>query len=92
MDRQVGYIPEATTSPIGPGLPAIPPRSDGTFTIGPVRAGAYILAAVAGLSMTRLLDPSARAEVAERIAKAGERIILVENEKHSIDLRIAKLQ
>jgi len=40
----------------------------------------------------RLLDPSARAEVVERIAKAGERIILVENEKHSIDLRIAKLQ
>jgi len=40
----------------------------------------------------RLLDPSARAEVVERIAKAGERIILVENETHSIDLRIAKLQ
>jgi protocatechuate 3,4-dioxygenase beta subunit len=75
-----------------PGMPAIPTKSDGTFTIGPVRAGEYIVAAVAGMSMTKLLDPSARAEVAERIAKAGERIILVENEKQSIDLRIAKLQ
>jgi Carboxypeptidase regulatory-like domain len=75
-----------------PGLPAIPPRSDGTFTIGPVRAGEYILAAVTGLSITKLLDPSVRAEFAERIQKAGERIILVENEKHSIDLRITKLQ
>ena len=75
-----------------PGLPAIPTKSDGTFIIGPVRAGEYIVAAVTGMSMTKLLDPSARAEVAERIAKVGERIILVENEKHSIDLRIAKLQ
>ena len=75
-----------------PGLPAIPTKSDGTFTIGPVRAGEYIVAAVTGMSMTKLLEPSARAEVAERIAKAGERITLVENGKHSIDLRIAKLQ
>ena len=75
-----------------PGLPAIPPKADGTFTIGPLRAGEYIVAAVTGLSMTKLFEPSARAEIAERIANAGERIILVENEKHSIDLRITKLQ
>jgi Carboxypeptidase regulatory-like domain len=75
-----------------PGLPAIPPKADGTFTIGPLRAGEYIVAAVTGMSMTKLFEPSARAEIAERIAKAGERIILVENEKHSIDLRITKLQ
>ena len=75
-----------------PGLPAITPKADGTFTIGPLRAGEYIVAAVIGMSMTKLFDPSARAEVAERIAKAGERIILRENEKRSIDLRITKLQ
>jgi hypothetical protein len=57
-----------------------------------VRAGEYIVAAVTGLSMTKLFEPSARAEVAERIAKAGERISLAENEKRSIDLRITKLQ
>ncbi len=75
-----------------PGTPAITPKADGTFTIGPVRAGEYVIAAVTGLSMARLFEPSARAEIAERIAKGGERIVLVENDKHSIDLRITKLQ
>ena len=75
-----------------PGTPAIAPRSDGTFTIGPVRAGEYVVAAVTGMSMARLFDPSARAEIAERIVRAGERIVLVENDKHSVDLRITKLQ
>jgi Carboxypeptidase regulatory-like domain len=75
-----------------PGTPAITPKADGTFTIGPVRAGEYVIAAVTGMSMPRLFDPSARAEIAERIAKGGERIVLVENDKHSIDLRITKLQ
>jgi protocatechuate 3,4-dioxygenase beta subunit len=75
-----------------PGTPAIAPKADGTFTIGPVRAGEYIVAAVTGLSMARLFEPSARAETAERIIRAGERIVLVENDKHSVDLRITKLQ
>ena len=75
-----------------PGLAAIPPKADGTFTIGPVRAGEYIVAAVTGMSSAKLFEPSARAEIAARLAKAGERIILVENEKYSIDLRITKLQ
>jgi hypothetical protein len=74
-----------------PGSPTISPKADGTFSIGPVRAGEYVVAAVAGLSMASLFEPSARAEIAERIVKAGERIVLVENDKHSIDLRIAKL-
>ena len=42
--------------------------------------------------MARMLEPSARAEIAERIIRAGERIVLVENDKHSVDLRITKLQ
>jgi len=75
-----------------PGTPTITPKADGTFTIGPVRAGEYVVAAVTGMSMARLFEPSARAEIAERIAKGGERIVLVENDKHSIDLRITKLQ
>jgi len=75
-----------------PGWPAMPTKADGTFTIGPVRAGEYIVAAVAGMSMMKLFEPSARAEFAERMSKAGEHIILVENEKHSIDLRLVKLQ
>jgi hypothetical protein len=75
-----------------PGMPAITPKADGTFTIGPVRTGEYVIAAVTGMSMARLFDPSARAEIAERIAKGGERIVLVETDKHSIDLRVTKLQ
>ncbi len=75
-----------------PGLPTITPRADGTFSIGPVRAGEYIVAAVIGVSMMKLFEPSATVEFAERIAKTGERVILVENEKRSIDLRITKLQ
>jgi hypothetical protein len=75
-----------------PGTPTITPKADGTFTIGPVRAGEYVVAAVTGMSMARLFEPSARAEIAERIAKGGERIVLVENDKHSIELRITKLQ
>ena len=51
-----------------------------------------LVAVVTGMSMTKLLVPSARAEVAERIAKAGQRIVRVKTQKHSIDLRIAKLQ
>jgi hypothetical protein len=70
-----------------PGTPAITPKADGTFTIGPVRAGEYVIAAVTGMSMASLFEPSARAEIAERIAKGGERLVLVENDKHSIDLR-----
>ena len=75
-----------------PGTPAITPKSDGTFTIGPVRAGEYVVAAVTGLPMSRLFEPSARAEIADRIVKAGERIVLIANDKHSIDLRITKLR
>jgi protocatechuate 3,4-dioxygenase beta subunit len=75
-----------------PGTPTIPLKADGTFTIGPVRAGEYVVAAVIGLSTTRLFEPSARAQIAELIAKAGERIVLAENDKHSIELRITKLR
>ena len=75
-----------------PGTPAITPKTDGTFTIGPVRAGEYVVAAVTGISMAKLFDPAARAEIAERLVRAGERIILVENDRRVVDLRIAKLQ
>ena len=74
-----------------PGTPMITPKADGTFTIGPVRPGDYVVAAVTGISMTRLFEPTAKADIAARIAKAGERIVLVEDDKHSIDLRITKL-
>jgi protocatechuate 3,4-dioxygenase beta subunit len=75
-----------------PGSPLITPKSDGTFTIGPVRAGEYIVAAAIGISTQKLLDPAVRADIAERLAKAGERIVLVENDKRSVDVRITKLQ
>ena len=51
-----------------PGTPAITPKTDGTFTIGPVRAGEYVVAAVTGISMAKLFDLAARAEIAERIS------------------------
>ena len=75
-----------------PGTPAIPPKADGTFTFGPVRPGEYVIAAVTGVSMASLFDPSTRAEIAGRIIKAAERIHLIENDRHSVELRITKLQ
>jgi hypothetical protein len=72
--------------------PIIPASTDGTFTIGPVRTGEYIVAGAIGISVRKFENPATRAEVAEQIAKIGERIILVENDKRSIDVRIVKLQ
>jgi hypothetical protein len=44
--------------------PPMPPNADGTFTIGPVRAGEYIVAAITGMSMrnysTRPHGPTSR--------------------------------
>ena len=63
-------------------------KSDGTFTLGPVRAGEYVIAAGAVESPTSLSFPDG--DDLEPIAQSGERITLAEGEKRQIDVRLAK--
>jgi hypothetical protein len=65
-------------------------KSDGSFTLRPVRAGEYVIAAAISESPTFIPFPTG--EALERVAEAGERIVLVENEKREIDLRVVKPQ
>ena len=64
------------------------PKTDGAFTLGPVRQGEYVVLAASGEAMMHLSYPDG--ESLERFVHEGERIILVENEKRSIDLRVVK--
>ena len=63
-------------------------KAEGTFSLAPVRAGEYIIVALSGNAMMSLAfeDP----EKLERAASLGDRIVLVENEKREIDLRVVK--
>jgi protocatechuate 3,4-dioxygenase beta subunit len=68
----------------------IPKPSDGSFRLSPVRAGEYMIVAVAADEVPPWLgnDPSSL----ERLAKVAERITLVENDQRTIDLRVARIQ
>ena len=65
-------------------------KADGMFSLGPVRAGEYIIVALSGNALASVVseDP----DKVERAASLGERIVLVENEKREIDLRVVKPQ
>jgi hypothetical protein len=65
-------------------------KSDGSFTLRPVRAGEYVIAAAISESPMFLAFPGG--EALERLAQVGERIVLAENEKREIDLRVVKPQ
>jgi protocatechuate 3,4-dioxygenase beta subunit len=71
------------------GVAGAMPKADGSFQLGPVRAGEYLIIAIG-------LDDGPRmpmdVEYVERVARNAQRITLVENEQHTIDLRVAKLQ
>jgi Carboxypeptidase regulatory-like domain len=64
------------------------PKTDGAFTLGPVRHGEYVVLAASGEAMMHLSYPDG--ESLERLVHEGERIVLVENEKRSIDVRVVK--
>jgi len=63
-------------------------ESDGSFVLGAVRAGEYIVAARIVESPLFLLYPNE--DELERIVQVGERIVLAEGEKREIDLRVVK--
>ena len=65
-------------------------KSDGTFTLGPVRAGEYVIAAGAVESPTSVSFPDG--DDLEPIAQSGQRVTLAEGEKRHLDVRLAKLR
>ena len=76
--RQFGHSSVKTTRP----------KADGSFTLGSVRAGEYLIVAVTPESLMYLQVPDAAG--LERAAQAGERIVLVESEKRGSTSRVTK--
>ena len=66
-------------------------KPDGSFSLGPVRAGAYVDRRRPIESPVSVSFPDSEEEL-ERVFQAGERIVLVEGEKREIDVRIVKPQ
>lgn len=73
------------------GFGGMSPKPDGSYQIGPVRAGEYFLAAIALEDYPRI-GPGPDMEFFERLARVAQRITLVESEQQTIDLRVAKIQ
>jgi hypothetical protein len=71
-------------SPLSFGPGGASPKPDGSYQLGPVRAGEYLIIAVG-------LGTVPNAEYLEQLVRNAERITLVEDEQQSLDLRIAKL-
>jgi hypothetical protein len=69
-------------------------KSDGAYSLGPVRAGEYIIAALGGtqILMLSLSFDDGSTEKVERIAAQGERILLVENDQRTMELRVLRGQ
>jgi hypothetical protein len=65
-------------------------KAEGTFSLAAVRAGEYIIVALSGNAIMHVVMEEP--EKLERAASLGERIVLVENEKREIDLRVVKPQ
>ena len=61
-------------------------QKDGSYTVGPVRAGEYFIAAVAPEDAFYTADRSRL----EALAKVAERISLGENEERQIELRVVR--
>ncbi len=55
------------------------PKPDGSFTVGAVRAGEYVIIATTPETAKYLSLPDV--DALERVVQAGERIVLVEGEK-----------
>lgn len=64
----------------------VPPK--GPYTVGPLRAGEYLVVAVNGDDAeAQAADP----ETLEALARIVERVVLAESERRALDLRIATL-
>ena len=92
---QAGYVVLTSADParrrLGTGIvQTASPSPDGTYSLGPVRAGEYVLFAVSGEAMMHLSMPEPDEDALDRAAHSGERVVLVENEKRTVDLRLLK--
>ena len=63
-------------------------KPDGTFVLGPVRAGDYVITAGAAESPTSVSFPDG--DDLEPIVQSGERVTLAEGDKRQIDVRLTK--
>jgi len=63
--------------------------ADGTFTLGPRRAGDYFVVA---LDSDQVVREGSTRELFARLARVAERITLTENEQRTLDLRIVHLK
>jgi hypothetical protein len=63
--------------------------ADGTFTLGPRRAGDYFVVA---LDSDRVVREGSTRELFARLSRVAERITLTENEQRTLDLRIVHLK
>jgi hypothetical protein len=64
-------------------------KPDGSFQAGPLRAGEYLIAAVADPSLPPgLTDP----DVLERVARIAQRVTLAEGDQQTLDLRVRPLR
>jgi protocatechuate 3,4-dioxygenase beta subunit len=64
-------------------------KPDGAFQSGPVRAGEYLVAAIDGDDAPPMPNEP---EFLERIARVAQRITLVEDERLTLDVRVARLR
>ena len=69
---------------------SVHPKADGAFTLDPVPAGEYVIVAATGEQVMHVSMPRADGETLERLVESGERLVLVDNEARSIDLRLLK--
>ena len=67
------------------------PKADGSYQIGPVRAGEYMLAAVSQEDLPRPGPGGPDPEFYERLSRVAQRITLAESEQQTLDLRVTKL-
>jgi Carboxypeptidase regulatory-like domain len=64
-------------------------KPDGSYQLGPVRAGEYLMVAISLADTPQMLPDQ---DYFERIARAAQRITLVENDQPTIDLAVSKLR
>jgi protocatechuate 3,4-dioxygenase beta subunit len=68
------------------------PKADGSFQIGPVRAGEYMLAAVSQEDVPRPGPIGVDPEFYERLSRVAQRVTLAESEQQTLDIRVTKIQ
>jgi protocatechuate 3,4-dioxygenase beta subunit len=67
------------------------PKADGSYQIGPVRAGEYMLAAVASEDLPRPAPGGPDPEFYERLSRVAQRVSFAESEQQTLDLRVTKI-